>query len=116
MNEVLLHTSYGLKDVAKGVGKLTFERFEEMRKQWLEHLRFEWLITGHLTEDDALTIVNSSLSNITFTPLKPEEVFSQRIVNLKAKTVIDFDICHEDPANPNSAVHCIFQIGPKTYP
>ena len=43
---------------------ITFERFLEMKEEWLTHIRTEWLVMGHLTQENALSIVNKSIGNI----------------------------------------------------
>lgn len=33
---------------------MTYPKFLEMKSQWLKNLKMEWLIMGHLTEEEAL--------------------------------------------------------------
>ena len=37
--------------------ELSYEKFVELKKKWLQHASFQWLIQGHLTEEDAKKIV-----------------------------------------------------------
>lgn len=46
--------------------ELTYERFLEMKQHWLRSMRNEWLITGHITEDEALSLVAEAESCIKF--------------------------------------------------
>jgi hypothetical protein len=37
--------------------ELDFKNFLELKSKWFKNLRMEWLIAGHLTQNEALTII-----------------------------------------------------------
>ena len=42
-----------------------------MKAKWLKNIKTEWLIMGHLTENEALSIVNDSEASLTYKQLQP---------------------------------------------
>ena len=77
----------------------------------------EWLIAGHLTQNEALTIIQQSQYSLTYTPLDSSQIHLSRLVQLPAHSVHDYELLNSDPANPNSAVLSIFQMPRlRTYP
>jgi secreted Zn-dependent insulinase-like peptidase len=60
--------------------ELTFERFNMMKENWLQNIRNEWLIMGHLTEEEALDIVKATESKLKYKPLNPNLIPTQRLV------------------------------------
>ena len=68
-----------------------------------------WLIQGHLTEEDALKMVNETESALTFTKLNSNQIPTSRCVRLRDRTV--YYIEKENPlaSNPNSVCSAVFQ-------
>jgi secreted Zn-dependent insulinase-like peptidase len=44
------------KDFVTGFQKANFEDFGKFKDKFMKNLSFEWLIQGHLTQDDAIKI------------------------------------------------------------
>ena len=61
----------GLRDQLDAIEKLTFARFMEMKNAFLKRIRMVWLIEGHLTDADALKMVEITEDAIgAFDPVK----------------------------------------------
>lgn len=43
----------------------TYERFMEMKQNWMKNLVFEWLVQGHITKQDAWELVDRTCECIT---------------------------------------------------
>lgn len=89
--------------------EFNFETFLEMKKNWLKKMRLEWLIMGHITEPEALALVEQSESLIKFKPIEKTDLYMTRLVSLPERSVSEYDEVNEDPSNPNSAAVAIFQ-------
>lgn len=90
--------------------ELSFEKFMEMKDHWLKTLKTEWLIMGHLTEEEALKIVTESQNSLDYKPLNEDQMIASRLVQLPGRSVSEFEELNEDPKNPNSAVLCVLQF------
>ena len=44
--------------------ELSFEKFSELNKSWLQNINFQWLIEGHLDENQARNIIDSGKQSI----------------------------------------------------
>lgn len=68
LSDLLQKNMDSLKDQLDAIGKLTFARFLEMKKAFLQKVRMLWLIEGHLVESAALEMVKiteAALGNFT---------------------------------------------------
>jgi secreted Zn-dependent insulinase-like peptidase len=45
----------------KILNDMTYEKFEDLRKQWLQNAAFQWLIQGQLSTEKAITIQNKAV-------------------------------------------------------
>jgi len=50
---------------------MDFSIFLEMKKNWLKHMRHEWLIMGHVTEEEAKAMVRMTESELKYKPIDP---------------------------------------------
>lgn len=94
--------------------KMDFEKFMAMKKTFLMNLEMVWLIQGHLTEEDALKMVNETESALTFKRINENDIAHSRCVRLKDRTV--YYIEKENPlaTNPNSVCCAVFQDNVET--
>ncbi len=53
------------------INDMDFPTFLEMKKNWLKQMRHEWLIMGHVTEDEAKAMVQMTESVLKYKPIDP---------------------------------------------
>ena len=46
---------------------MTFEKFLALKSQWLTKMHLTWLIQGHLTQEDALSMVDVAEKSLDYT-------------------------------------------------
>jgi hypothetical protein len=57
-SECLISSYFNLQEFLKALKEeLDFKNFLELKSKWFKNLRIEWLIAGHLTQDEALAII-----------------------------------------------------------
>jgi secreted Zn-dependent insulinase-like peptidase len=78
-----------------------------MKELWLNNVNFEWLIMGHLVEEEALKIVRDVESALKFKALDKDDLTCARLVSLPQNTITEYNEISSDPSNPNSAVAVI---------
>ena len=61
------------------------------KDKFAQNLRFEWLIHGHLTKEEALEMSNQTFELMGYTPIE-KPIDSPNIVELPEKTVYDLNI------------------------
>ena len=49
--------STGIQTLIEESANITYQEFTEMKKNWLNKVTTEWLICGHLLEQDAIELV-----------------------------------------------------------
>lgn len=49
---------------------VTFEKFMSFKDQFAKNLRFEWLIHGHITKEEALKMSNQTRKLMNYTPIE----------------------------------------------
>jgi secreted Zn-dependent insulinase-like peptidase len=105
-----MHTNqFENKELLKALTEeLTFSRFLELKSMWLQNICNEWLIMGHLTEQEAREIVRLTELELKYKPIDPSQIPLNRLVQLPALSVSEYEEKNYDPSNPNSAVMCIF--------
>lgn len=94
--------------------ELDYKTFLEMKQQWLNNVRIEWLVAGHITDKDALQIVNDCERSFKFRKITADEIPEQRLIKLPTNYVAEYEELNEDPENPNSAIFTLFQHNLKT--
>jgi secreted Zn-dependent insulinase-like peptidase len=63
--------------------ELTFEKFLQMKSKWLNNFRTEWLVMGHLTEEEARLLVQESEKQLIYRHFDgKEEIPNTRLVQL----------------------------------
>jgi insulysin len=97
------------EELLESLQNLTFADFMEMKKRWLHNLDFIWLIEGHLTEADALKLVQITEDSIKFSRISFESVPFQRTLCLRERTVYNYKHVNADPNNPNCYYRATFQ-------
>ena len=107
MQECLNYHKESLEDLAVELERLTFDQFKSTQQQWLRNISILWLIQGHLTENDALKIVDLAENSIEFNRINESDVSLNRCVKLKDRTVYEFERSNKNPRNPNSCIKVI---------
>ena len=108
--EAILGSYFSTEEMLKSLTEdLTFERFLDLKKTWLKNLKTEWLVMGHLTQQEALELVYESEKGMSFTPLDENHLPICRLVKLPSRSVHEMEEINEDPSNPNSAAMAMFQ-------
>lgn len=54
--------------------EFTYEKFNEMKGEWLQKLKNEWFIMGHLTEEEAKSIFEVGEATLGYTPVHKDEL------------------------------------------
>jgi hypothetical protein len=57
----------------------------------------EWLIMGHLTEDEAKTIINESEMALKYNRLNQEDLEHLRLSKIPERSVFEYNHNNEDP-------------------
>jgi insulysin len=87
--------------------RFTYEDFYTMRREWLKAFKTEWQISGHLTEESALTLVTEWEELIKD---KKEEIQTlKNYIKLNPHIVNEYSIVHPHEDNQNSTAVCYFQ-------
>lgn len=91
-----------------------------MKKKWLQNVSFQWLIQGHLSEEQAKGIALGAKQSLAHKPIDKEALKDaiKGMIKLPDKTVFDYMEMNprtEDSVNPNSAIMSYFQLGEYTY-
>lgn len=73
----------------------------------MKNLSFEWLIQGHLTESDALKMVEIAENLIQSQTIDKDEITRRRCVKPKSKSVYEYNQVNTDE-NVNNAIAVVF--------
>ena len=87
---------------------MTFEKFLSLKNQWLSKMHLTWLIQGHLTKEDALSMVDVAEKSLAYTRISKDELNYTRLVKLNDRSVYSLEKSNENADNPNSACEAIF--------
>lgn len=60
-----------------------------MHKYWLENVSLEWLVQGHLTEQDCVEVCNLAEKALNFNAIDKRILNQERCIKLKDKSVYD---------------------------
>ena len=71
-------------------------------------MHLTWLIQGHLTEDDALKMVEVAEKSLDYTRINKDDINYTRLVKLKDRSVYNLEHSNMNADNPNSACEAIF--------
>lgn len=100
------------EDAIQGFEKANFEDFGTFKDKFMKNLSFEWLIQGHLTQEDAIKITQKVESELDYNPIKKPQ--SVNILALP-QAVNVFKMVSKSSQNPNSCITSYFQLGPQTF-
>jgi secreted Zn-dependent insulinase-like peptidase len=78
-----------------------------MQQQWMKNLSFQWLIQGHLTESDALKMVEIAENAISSQPMNADDIVKRRCVKPQSMSVYEFNQINSDE-NVNNAIAVVF--------
>lgn len=87
--------------------EMSYEKYIEMQKNWLKNLKLEWLIMGHLEEEEALKIVDSVEGSLKYNKIEKEDLHTTRLAKIPEMSIHEYNELNTDPANPNSAIAII---------
>ena len=104
--------STGIQTLIEESAKITYQEFTEMKKNWLNQVTTEWLICGHLLEQDAIELVQKCEEIIK--PQKAEVWNDKSFILINKNTVNEYAINHPDENNLNSTAICYWQSDKKT--
>lgn len=107
-----------MQSLIKILDTFNYEKFEDLRKQWLKNAAFQWLIQGHLAPEKAIAIQNKATQIFAQNQMKVADQVSSPMAKLPQKTVLNYMAMNqnqEDSTNPNSAIQSYFQLGEMTY-
>lgn len=102
----------GLRDQLDAIEKLTFARFMEMKNAFLKRIRMVWLIEGHLTDADALKMVEITEDAIgAFDPVKKEDFKVGVCRKLKEGHIYNMESINTSDKSKNSGCLVVHQMG-----
>jgi secreted Zn-dependent insulinase-like peptidase len=87
----VLYSHQDIKEEMKVLDEVTFKDFLKFKSKFTQTLRFEGLITGHVTKDDAVSYCNIIRENIEHRELSyDDKFFTTNMLKLNEKTVHNF--------------------------
>eukprot|EP00347_Sterkiella_histriomuscorum_P004511 403360183 len=95
--------------------QLDYKTFLDMKNQWLKNIKIEWLVMGHINQEDAVKIVKDCENSLVFNEISQEDLDYQRVAKFPPNYLAEFEEVNQDPTNPNSGAVVFFQHGLKTY-
>lgn len=107
-----LKTVLRLKEYASEKDVKAFHIF---LKSFLNESKFEWLIQGNITKEEALDIVSNTEKILATEPLKNEDLHSIKIADIKSKQNFYINFPSKDNNNLNSSLVSYFQAGNMDY-
>lgn len=92
-----------LRELIVAYENMTFEKFIELKSQWLQNMHLTWLIQGHLTEANALKMVELAENALTFNRVSKDDIDFVRMVQINERSIYELERSNQDAQNPNSA-------------
>lgn len=89
--------------------------FHVFLNSFLTESKFEWLIQGNITKEEALEIVSNTEKTLAIEPLKNEDIHSIKIADIKRKQNFYINLLSKDQNNVNSSIVSYFQAGNLEY-
>ena len=71
--------------------RLTYDKFMQLKQVWLKNISLTWLIQGHLTQESALKMVQSTEVALAFSPISTSDIECFRLVKLQNQTVYCYE-------------------------
>ena len=97
-----------LADQATAIKKLDFDRFIQMKSNFLQNINLEWLIQGHLTKNEALGLVSQteqSMPQFSRIEILPQ----QKLQIVKLRPTYYYEFRAENPkTSKNSGCMVVF--------
>ena len=87
---------------------MTFDSFLELKRKWLKKLHITWLIQGHLTEADAMKMVNVAETALDYEHIAKEDVNYARMVRINDRSIYGCEKSNLNAENPNSVCEAKF--------
>ena len=93
--------------------KITIDDLVKYANEILDNAKFEWVIEGNLSKDEAIKIVNvcNELFNIDTTKEKETDIEIVRSINISSKTNYIYTFDHPNPKEINSSICSFYQCG-----
>ena len=91
LTDILIDGNLTIKQQQQMLKDFKFENFLDYGKRWMKSMKMEWLISGHLTKDDAMNIVNFAEKVIDYKPISEADVNFAHSIELKEKTIYSYD-------------------------
>ncbi len=85
--------------------------FHLFLNSFLRESKFEWLIQGNITREEALEIVSSTEKILASEPLKNQDMHTIKIADIKSQQNFYANFLSKDNNNLNSSLISYFQIG-----
>jgi len=85
--------------------------FHEYLNSFLNESKFEWLIQGNITKEEALDIANSTEKILSIAPLKNEDMHTIKIADIKPNQNFYINLFSKNKNNLNSSLITYFQAG-----
>ena len=67
------------------------------------------MIQGHLTQEDAIKMVEVAESSIKFKRIEESDINLPRCIKLNDQSVYNYEVSNKSEKNPNSCIHVIHQ-------
>ena len=104
-----------LKDQLDAIKELSFARFIEMKGAFLKKIRMVWLIEGHLTERDALEMVEITERAVgSFSAVKKQDLRMGVCRKLKEGHIYNMESLNVSDKSKNSGCLVVHQMGSDT--
>ena len=114
IKSVVNELAFEPRDLGAELEKYTYEQFKEEMKSWLVSGRCTWLITGNLSDQQALGIVEKARKSLDLSTPELDELQGVRIISLKEGTAQRIQCPLSDKTNDNNCVLSYFETGVAT--
>lgn len=116
---------YTPEQLIETYNSISYEEFIEFKGKFMQKLCFDWIVCGHILENDAKKLcqeMSKSPQGYLSIDQKPE---AKKIFEIGQKMVYQLELSSQAPKehdpdggkviNPNSALRCLFQFGEFSY-
>ena len=93
--------------------KITIDDLVKYAKECIDNAKFEWVIEGNLSKEEAIDIVSvcNELFNIDTANEKETDIEIMRSINIQSKTNFIYTFDHPNPKEINSSICSFYQCG-----
>lgn len=99
------------KTMTQILKELDFDAFMDLKKDWLKQLSAEWLIQGHIDEDECVQMVKLAEDCLDSSFLKSDDCERLRIFKIMDRSVYNFEQYNKNEDSQNSGYFVLFRIG-----